>query len=77
MKEEINATELAEKIMAEVSQYSLEQQNELLETVVRKMSSGRDREALELEHKAILIRNASHDLKNRLSLLNHNKNQPS
>jgi hypothetical protein len=73
MEEEAKAMELAEKIMAEVSQYSLEKQNELLETVVRKLSTGRDREALELEHKAMLIRNASHDLKNRLSILNHNK----
>jgi hypothetical protein len=73
MKEEINAMELADKIMAEVAQYSLEQQNELLETVVRKMATGRDREALELEQKAMQIRNASHDLKNRLSLLHHNK----
>jgi len=73
MEEEAKAMELADKIMTEVSQYSLEKQNELLETVVRKLSSGRDREALELEHKAMLIRNASHDLKNRLSILNHNK----
>jgi hypothetical protein len=73
MEEEAKALELAEKIISEVAQYSLEKQNELLETVVRKLSTGRDREALELEHKAMLIRNASHDLKNRLSILNHNK----
>jgi len=67
----MSSADIADKILSEISSEERDIQNEVIEALVRKVSTGRDREAQDLEHRAMLIRNANNDLRNRLVYLNH------
>jgi len=63
--------DIATKIISEISSESIDVQNEVIEAIARKITSSRDREAQDLEHRAMILRNSNNDLKNRLVYLNH------
>lgn len=63
--------ETIESFLGDISKFALEDQNKIMESVNRKVLNVRDRQAQEFEHKAMMIRNSSHELKTKLAYLNH------